>query len=48
MNDLDDTRWMIHHFEKDAIELDSVRFTVELFKTIVVVAFGLLVIYTVV
>lgn len=43
MTDLDDTRWMMHHFELDAIEVKSIRLTLELLKTAAVVAAALIV-----
>lgn len=40
---IDETRWMLRHFDDDALETESVRLTVEILKTAVVVLFGLLV-----
>lgn len=43
MNDIDETRWYIFHFDGDPAERESIRLTVEIFKTLAVLVFGLLV-----
>lgn len=40
---IDETRWMMFHFEPDALEQASIAFTIEIFKTLAVVIFGLIV-----
>jgi len=40
---LDETRWMHEHFDDDPLEKESIRITMEILKTVVVLFFGLLV-----
>jgi hypothetical protein len=38
---INETRWMLDHFKKDALEVDSERFTWELAKTVSTALFAL-------
>lgn len=40
---IDETRWMMHHFDDDRLERESVRLTWELMQTVAVIAFALLI-----
>jgi len=42
--DIDTTRWYMQHFDADPIEQKSVRFTVEVFKTLAVIALAAVII----
>ncbi len=43
MRRIDDLRWLMSHFDGDALEKESVRLTGEIFKTLAVLLFGALV-----
>lgn len=42
---LNETRWMLDHFEADPLEKESIRITLEILKTAAVVVFGIAVIW---
>lgn len=42
--DITETRWLMHHFNADQLEQESITFTIELLKTLVVVALAFIII----
>lgn len=42
---IDETRWLISHFDGDRLERESVRLTVEILKTLAVILLGIGVFY---
>jgi len=42
--DINETRWYMQHFDADPIEQKSVHLTVEVFKTLAVVALAVVII----
>jgi len=44
--DINETRWYMYHFDGDPIEAESIRITVEVFKTLAVMMFATVVYLT--